>query len=165
MLLIATFEVAGTLCGIDAMKVQEVVRVGEVTPVHHVPKQIVGVINLRGKIVTVIDLGVALEIGQLATGASSRIFIVEITANTSACWPTYRRRCRGGGGGTDRRPPRQYPWRARTVFRRGVPGQQPAHRHFKRQRGIGRTGKRVKTAGLFTVRMTIMVLASFRSMS
>jgi len=76
-MLIATFQVAGTLCGVDAMKVQEVVRIGQVTRVHHAANQIVGIINLRGKIVTVIDLGVALELGRLDLGPHSRVFIVE----------------------------------------------------------------------------------------
>jgi len=75
--LIATFQVAGTLCGIDAMKVHEVVRLGQVTRVHQAAAQIVGIINLRGKIVTVLDLGAALELGPLALGPNSRVFIVE----------------------------------------------------------------------------------------
>jgi purine-binding chemotaxis protein CheW len=75
--LLATFHVKNTLCGIDAMKVQEVVRLSEVTPVHHAPKRIVGIINLRGRIVTVIDLGVALDVGTLERTDSSRAYIVE----------------------------------------------------------------------------------------
>ena len=75
--LLSTFRIAGTLCGINAMKVQEVVRIGEVTRVHHAAAQIVGIINLRGKIVTVIDLGVALDMGPLTITPESRVFIVE----------------------------------------------------------------------------------------
>ena len=76
-MLIATFEVAGTLCGIDAMKVQEVVRIGRITRVHHAPERIVGIINLRGKILTVLDLGEALELGRLTPGPESRVFVIE----------------------------------------------------------------------------------------
>ena len=36
--------------------IQEVIQVGVVTRVHHAPDYIKGVINLRGKIVTIIDL-------------------------------------------------------------------------------------------------------------
>jgi purine-binding chemotaxis protein CheW len=76
-MLIATFHVRGTTCGVDAMKVQEVIRVSKVTTVHHASDQIVGIINLRGKIVTVIDLGMALGLGRLTMGPESRAFIVE----------------------------------------------------------------------------------------
>jgi purine-binding chemotaxis protein CheW len=75
--LIATFHVHGTMCGVDAMKVQEVIRVSKITRVHHASDQIVGIINLRGKIVTVIDLGMVLGLGRLAIGQESRVFIVE----------------------------------------------------------------------------------------
>jgi purine-binding chemotaxis protein CheW len=76
-MLIATFHVHGTMCGVDAMKVQEVIRVNKVTQVHHAPEQIVGIINLRGKIVTVIDLGIALGLGRLTMKSESRAFIIE----------------------------------------------------------------------------------------
>lgn len=75
--LISTFRVGKTLCGIDAMRVQEVVRVGEVTRVHRAPNHLVGIVNLRGKIVTVLDLGVTLELGKLNITPESRIFIIE----------------------------------------------------------------------------------------
>ena len=76
-MLIATFKVNGTMCGVDAMKIQEVIRIDHVTRVRHASGQIVGIINLRGKIVTLIDMGVALELGQLIRGPESRAFIVE----------------------------------------------------------------------------------------
>jgi purine-binding chemotaxis protein CheW len=50
------FSVAGILCGLKIDEVQEIKRVGEITPVHHAPDYVQGVINLRGQIVTVIDV-------------------------------------------------------------------------------------------------------------
>jgi purine-binding chemotaxis protein CheW len=76
-MLISTFQIHSTMCGVDAMKVQEVIRVSKVTRVHHASDQIVGIINLRGKIVTVIDLGMVLGLGRLTIGPESRAFIVE----------------------------------------------------------------------------------------
>ena len=76
-LLLATFFVGNTLCALDASGVQEVLRVGSVTPVRHAPDQVAGVINLRGKIVTLLDLGMLLGFGKSVVTRESRIFIVE----------------------------------------------------------------------------------------
>ena len=77
LLLLATFFVGNTLCALDASGVQEVLRVGSVTPVRHAPDQVAGVINLRGKIVTLLDLGMLLGFGKSVVTRESRIFIVE----------------------------------------------------------------------------------------
>jgi purine-binding chemotaxis protein CheW len=63
--------------GIDAQQVQEVTRVGDVTPVCHAPPYVVGIRNLRGRIVTVIDLQARLELGRVRMSLENRILIVE----------------------------------------------------------------------------------------
>ena len=75
--LVATFLLADAAFGIGAAQVQEVVRLGEITPVHHAPPYVVGIRNLRGRIVTVIDLRVRLNLGAMVAGADSRILIVD----------------------------------------------------------------------------------------
>jgi purine-binding chemotaxis protein CheW len=74
--LMATFQLGNAALGIEAAQVQEVVRTGDITPVHHAPAYVVGIRNLRGRIVTVIDLGVLLKLGSVAAGADNRILIV-----------------------------------------------------------------------------------------
>lgn len=74
--LVSTFYVGGTLMGVDAMKVQEVVQLNSLTPVHHASDYIAGIINLRGQIVTVVDLKCRLEIDQLDDQPARDIFIV-----------------------------------------------------------------------------------------
>jgi len=54
--LYATFYVDGTLFGIDATDVQEVLRAQPMTSVPLAPPDISGLINLRGQIVVAIDL-------------------------------------------------------------------------------------------------------------
>jgi purine-binding chemotaxis protein CheW len=76
-LLVATFLLGDAVFGIDAHQVQEVARVGDMTPVHHSPPYVIGIRNLRGRIVTVIDLRVRLELGHVAMGPSNRILIVD----------------------------------------------------------------------------------------
>ncbi|MGF1645620.1 MAG: chemotaxis protein CheW [Kineosporiaceae bacterium] len=55
-----TFRIDGLYLGIDAGVVQEVLREQAVTPVPLAPPEVRGLINLRGQIVTAIDLGMKL---------------------------------------------------------------------------------------------------------
>ena len=76
-LLAATFMLGQATFGVDTAQIQEVVRLGNLTPVHHAPAYVVGIRNLRGRIVTVIDLPTRLDLGRVAVGPESRILIVE----------------------------------------------------------------------------------------
>ncbi len=76
-ILLATFFVRDALCALDASSVQEVIRLGPVTPVRHARGEVLGVVNLRGRIVTIIDLGMRLGFAPSVPGPDSRIFIVE----------------------------------------------------------------------------------------
>lgn len=53
---LALFQIGDMLCGLDTRHVQEINHNFEITPVHRAPDYVRGVINLRGEIVTVIDL-------------------------------------------------------------------------------------------------------------
>jgi len=75
--LVASFIVDDRIYGITTAKVREVVRVGEITPVHHSPEFIIGIMNLRGKIITVVDLGRKLGLKRQELTSHSRIFIAE----------------------------------------------------------------------------------------
>jgi purine-binding chemotaxis protein CheW len=57
---ILLFNVANTLCGIDVLLIQEVRKDFEITPVPLAPDYVSGVMNLRGEIATVFDLGLKL---------------------------------------------------------------------------------------------------------
>jgi len=75
--LLATFFVREALCALDAAGIQEVIRPGPLTPVRHAPPEVAGIVNLRGKIVTILDLGLRLGFSRAVPGADSRIFIIE----------------------------------------------------------------------------------------
>lgn len=75
--LVVTFHLGEGLFGVGAGQVQEVVRVGDLTPVHHAPAYVVGIRNLRGRIVTVVDLAVRLGLGAVEASQDNRILIVE----------------------------------------------------------------------------------------
>lgn len=76
-LLAAAFFLGPSAFGVDTAQIQEVVRVGTLTPVRHAPPYVVGIRNLRGRIVTVIDLRSRLELGRVEPGPENRILIVE----------------------------------------------------------------------------------------
>jgi purine-binding chemotaxis protein CheW len=65
---LCTFFVDGLLFGIDVTRVQEVIRYQEMTPVPLAPAVIQGLINLRGQIVTAIDLRTRLQLRQRPAG-------------------------------------------------------------------------------------------------
>ena len=75
--LLATFTVRNAQCALDAARIQEVIRLGPLTPVRHAPEEVAGIINLRGRIVTVLDVGLRLGFVQAVASSDSRIIIME----------------------------------------------------------------------------------------
>lgn len=75
--LLATFRLRDAHYALDAAVVLEVIRVGEITPVPHSAAEILGVINLRGRIVSLVDMARVLGLPEQPPGGRSRIFIVE----------------------------------------------------------------------------------------
>ncbi|MGD8833374.1 MAG: chemotaxis protein CheW [Desulfobacteraceae bacterium] len=73
---LATFYVGGALCGMDILNVQEINKLMDMTKVPQSPEYVTGILNLRGQIVTVIDLGKKLGLSQTALSDSSRNIIV-----------------------------------------------------------------------------------------
>jgi purine-binding chemotaxis protein CheW len=64
----STFYLNGLFFGVEVLKVQEVIRYQEMTRVPLAPRMIEGLINLRGQIVTAIDLRRRLELPPRAEG-------------------------------------------------------------------------------------------------
>ena len=76
---LATFFLSGEEYGVDVRLVQEIVRVSEITPVPRAPAFIKGVINLRGRVIPVVDLKRKLALGEVSEAArSSRIVVVKV---------------------------------------------------------------------------------------
>ena len=72
-----TFRLAGETYGVNVMQVQEVLRYTEIAPVPGAPDYVLGIINLRGNVVTVIDTRnrFGLTSGDLTD--NTRIVIIE----------------------------------------------------------------------------------------
>jgi purine-binding chemotaxis protein CheW len=75
-LLLVIFALDGAWYGLEASQVQEVILVEDNTIVYHAPKYVRGIINLRGKIVTVLDLEKKVGLPAHQVGPDSRILIV-----------------------------------------------------------------------------------------
>jgi len=75
---IVGFQVGAETFGLPIAAVREIIRVPEITAVPNVPDHIVGVINLRGKIVPVIDLPKRFGAASRAGSAKNRIVVVEM---------------------------------------------------------------------------------------
>ncbi len=56
-----TFSLGQESYGIPILKVREIIRVPDITPVPQMPDYVKGVINLRGKVIPVIDLRVKFQ--------------------------------------------------------------------------------------------------------
>ena len=72
----ATFYLGDALCGMDILKVQEINKLLEMTKVPQAPDYVKGILNLRGQIVTVIDLGKKLGLSMTDMGTHTRNIIV-----------------------------------------------------------------------------------------
>lgn len=59
-----TFRVGGEEYGLEILKVRELIGLLEITRVPHAPHGVKGVINLRGKVIPVVDLRTQLGIAQ-----------------------------------------------------------------------------------------------------
>ena len=71
-----TFGVGGLLLGIDVERVQEVLRDQEITPVPLADPSVLGLLNLRGQIVTAIDARHRLGLAERTAGQSVAHVIV-----------------------------------------------------------------------------------------
>jgi purine-binding chemotaxis protein CheW len=72
-----TFYVDQEKYAIDVMRVQEVIRVSELSPVPGAPDYVMGIINLRGEVAAIIDMRKRLGLPQCGITEQARIIIVD----------------------------------------------------------------------------------------
>lgn len=72
-----TFFLESEEYALPISKVQEIKRIGEITRMPNAPSYVRGVMNLRGKVVPVIELKHRLNLGQINISKESRIVVVE----------------------------------------------------------------------------------------
>ncbi|AWB67392.1 chemotaxis protein CheW [Saccharobesus litoralis] len=72
-----TFKLDEETYGINVMQVQEVLRYSEIAPVPGAPVYVLGIINLRGNVVTVIDTRSRFGLASAEVTDNTRIVIIE----------------------------------------------------------------------------------------
>ena len=72
-----TFRLGSETYGINVMQVQEVLRYTEIAPVPGAPSYVMGIINLRGNVVTVINTRARFGLESAEISDNSRIVIIE----------------------------------------------------------------------------------------
>jgi purine-binding chemotaxis protein CheW len=73
-----TFLLGSESYGVQVLRVREIIRMLDITPVPHMPEFIRGVVNLRGKVIPVIDLRIKFQLSAHEIGARTCIVIVII---------------------------------------------------------------------------------------
>jgi purine-binding chemotaxis protein CheW len=82
LLQLVSFHIDSEEYGVEILKVQEIIRIIPVTKVPNVPDFIEGVINLRGKVIPIIDLRIRLGLKRIGHNNSTRIIVLEISNKT-----------------------------------------------------------------------------------
>lgn len=77
-----TFILSGQLFGIDVDRAGEIAPIPEITPVGKMPPFVAGFINLRGKLILVIDTREALCLEPAPTSLNNNIISVDINGST-----------------------------------------------------------------------------------
>ena len=73
LLQLVTFSIGEEEFGVDILKVQEIIRTMEITKVPRAPAFVEGVINLRGKVIPIIDLRRRFNLAPKAHDKNTRI--------------------------------------------------------------------------------------------
>lgn len=73
-----TFVLCGEEYGLEILKVREIIGIMGITPVPQTPKFIKGVINLRGKVIPVVDLRLKFGFDEMDYTKETCIIVVEV---------------------------------------------------------------------------------------
>jgi purine-binding chemotaxis protein CheW len=82
ILQLVSFCIGNEEYGVDILRVQEINRTMEVTRVPNSPQYVEGVINLRGRVIPVIDLRARFGMPRIEWDKSTRIVVVELQGVT-----------------------------------------------------------------------------------
>ncbi len=78
ILQLVSFKIGSEEFGVDILKVQEINRMMQVTKVPNAPEFVDGVVNLRGRIIPVVDLRTRLQMSRKEHDKDTRIIVIEL---------------------------------------------------------------------------------------
>ncbi len=82
ILQLVSFKIGEEEFGVEILAVQEIIRMIEITRVPNSPHFVEGVINLRGKVIPVVNLRNRLGLPPMEYSKSTRIIVVELEKKT-----------------------------------------------------------------------------------
>lgn len=80
LLQLVTFSIGDEEFGVEILKVQEIIRMLEITKVPKAPPFVEGVINLRGKVIPIIDLRKRFGLASRNHDKNTRIIVIDINS-------------------------------------------------------------------------------------
>lgn len=78
LLQLVSFKIGNEEFGVDILKVQEINKMVAVTKVPNSPSFVEGVINLRGKVIPIVDLRTRLGLEKVDQTKDTRIIVVDV---------------------------------------------------------------------------------------
>jgi purine-binding chemotaxis protein CheW len=82
LLQLVSFNIGEEEFGVDILRVQEINKMTKVTRVPNAPDFVEGIINLRGKVIPIIDLRTRLNMAKKEEDKDTRIVVVELGGDT-----------------------------------------------------------------------------------
>ncbi len=76
---VVSFNIGTEEYAVDILDVQEIIRMVEITPVPKAPYYVEGVINLRGKVIPIVDLRLRFGLPAAERTKETRIVVVDIS--------------------------------------------------------------------------------------
>ena len=76
---VVSFEIGAEEYAVDILEVQEIIRMVEITAVPNAPHYVEGVINLRGKVIPIIDLRLRFGLATEERTKETRIIVVDVS--------------------------------------------------------------------------------------
>ena len=80
-----TFGISGQQYGIDILKIREIVAMMNIRPIPRTPSYYKGVVNLRGRVIPVLDLKERFGLGSLEPGQRSCIIVLDMDLTREGC--------------------------------------------------------------------------------
>ena len=73
---LVAFHLAGEIYAVDIAVISEIIRIREITVIPRTPPEVEGVINLRGKIVPIVDLRKRMGLLPISRTSATRIMVL-----------------------------------------------------------------------------------------
>ncbi len=73
-----TFTLGKESFGLEVLKIREIIRMQKITPVPHMPHYAKGIINLRGKVIPVVDMRIKFNVGDDSVSERTCIIVVQV---------------------------------------------------------------------------------------